>query len=55
VVREETGLDVITIFNEVPIVVVYAFEHCWFNKQGVDCKWMHSQSDEETVVGFLSS
>jgi len=55
VVREETGLDVRTIFNEVPIVVVYAFEHCWFNKQGVDCKWMHSKTDTEEVKDILSS
>ena len=54
-VREETGLDVLTIYNTMPLICVYVFEHMWFVKQGIDCKWHGDQTVEEAVHDLLIS
>ena len=54
-VREETGIDVLTIYNTMPLICVYAFGHMWFVKQGIDCKWQGEQTADETAMDIISS
>jgi len=55
VVREESGLDALYIYRRLPLVCVYAFEHVWFAKNGVKCKWQGTLSADEEAAALFAS
>ncbi len=53
VVSEVSGEGAVYIFEEMPLKVVYAFEHFYFVKHGYDTRVMQfEQSLEELMLGL---